>query len=241
MHQTAKYARSERSTIIELQEEYEQSERVRGWLRNNGGAIVGGVGVGLALIVGWQWWKNQEASRRADAASQHQAVVQAAEAGDVAKVTSVSKALQEKHAGTPYATLSALRVAESQLAAGDAKAALATLASARGTSSDAALDGLLVLRVARLQLAADDAKAALATLDRARDRGYLALVSELRGDAQLALRQRDAARKAYEQALTHLDSGAPNRRLLELKLIDIGGAPAVRANPGGTPAAQPGT
>ncbi len=184
--------------------------------------------MGGAGIIGINWWSSHQTSRRADAASQHQAVVQASEARDAAKVAGLAKALQDKHVDTPYAALSALRVAESQLTAGDTKVALATLESARGKSSDPALDGLVTLRIARLQLAAGDAKAALATLDRIEDRGYLALAAELRGDAQLALRQRDAARKAYEEALTYLDSAAPNRRMVELKLTDLGGKPAAK-------------
>lgn len=184
--------------------------------------------MGGAGIVGFQWWNGHQASRQADAASQHQAVVRASEARDAAKVAGLAKALQDKHVDTPYAALSALRVAESQLGAGNTKAALATLESVRGKSPDPALDGLVTLRIARLQLAAGDSKAALATLDRVKDRGYLALAAELRGDAQLVLKQRDAARKAYEEALTYLDSAAPNRRMVELKLADLGGKPAAK-------------
>ena len=40
--------------IDELLNEYEQSEKVRGWLRNNALGLIGGVGLGLALIAGWQ-------------------------------------------------------------------------------------------------------------------------------------------------------------------------------------------
>ena len=35
----------------------------------------------------------------------------------------------------------------------------------------------------------------------------------------------DEARAAYAQALAHLDVAAPQRRLVELKLIQVGGSP----------------
>ena len=49
---------------------------------------------------------------------------------------------------------------------------------------------------------------------------------EIRGDAQSALGHRDQARNDYSHALTQLEVGSQQRRLLELKLSDVGGAPA---------------
>ncbi len=49
---------------------------------------------------------------------------------------------------------------------------------------------------------------------------------QTRGDAQFALGHRDDARAAYAQALIHMDVGAPQRRLVELKLSEVGGSTA---------------
>ena len=43
---------------------------------------------------------------------------------------------------------------------------------------------------------------------------------------QLALGRTEDARAAYAQALAKLDIAAPQRRLVELKLIQVGGSPA---------------
>jgi predicted negative regulator of RcsB-dependent stress response len=48
---------------------------------------------------------------------------------------------------------------------------------------------------------------------------------EIRGDAQTALGHRDLARGDYTHALTQLEVGSPQRRLLELKLSEVGGVP----------------
>ena len=48
---------------------------------------------------------------------------------------------------------------------------------------------------------------------------------EVRGDAQLALGQRDQARETYSKALLKAEVGSPQRRLLELKLTEAGGTP----------------
>jgi predicted negative regulator of RcsB-dependent stress response len=83
------------------------------------------------------------------------------------------------------------------------------------------------LRLGRLLLIAgkpDEAGKQLAAIKNPR---FAAIADELRGDIASAKGDREAARKAYQMALTNLDQAAPMRNLLELKLIDAGGqAPA---------------
>jgi predicted negative regulator of RcsB-dependent stress response len=50
--------------IDDLLDEHEQGERVRSWLRKNGAVMVGGVALGVAVIVGWQWWNARQARPR---------------------------------------------------------------------------------------------------------------------------------------------------------------------------------
>ena len=60
--------------IDDLLDEHEQSERVRSWLRNNGSGLLGGVALGLAVILGWQWWQHGKDQHRLDASSAYQAL-----------------------------------------------------------------------------------------------------------------------------------------------------------------------
>ena len=48
---------------------------------------------------------------------------------------------------------------------------------------------------------------------------------EARGDALFALGRTADARAAYAQALAKLDVAMPQRRVVELKLIQVGGSP----------------
>ena len=57
--------------IDDLLDEHEQSERVRGWLRNNGGGLITGILLGLAVIGGWQWWQQHQAGARAEAGARY--------------------------------------------------------------------------------------------------------------------------------------------------------------------------
>lgn len=194
-------------------DEHEQSERVLEWLRRNGAGLIGGIVLGLAAIGGWKWWEQHQATQQAQIASQYQAAVDAIAAKDKQAQVKV-KALD---AGLYY-TLASLELAKSQLATGQRDAAIATLRGAK--PSEPALAQIVNERLARLLIDAKQAEAALKLMDAATTASAL----EVRGDAQFALGQRDRARETYQQALAKLDVASPNRRVLELKLTEVGGA-----------------
>lgn len=194
-------------------DEHEQSEQVLEWLRRNGAGLVGGIVLGLAAIGGWKWWDHHQAAQQAMAASQYQAAVDAIAADD-AQAQAKMKALD---VGGPYYPLASLELAKSQVVAGQRDAAIATLRAAQ--PADPALAQIVNQRLARLLIDAKQADAALKLMDAATTPAAL----EVRGDAQFALGQRDRARETYQQALAKLDVASPNRRVLELKLTEVGG------------------
>jgi predicted negative regulator of RcsB-dependent stress response len=202
--------------IDELLDEHEQGERVRGWLRSNGAGIIGGVVLGLGLIGGWQWWQKHQEQQRGQAGERYAAALQALEAGDPAKAKAQVAALQD----SAYQGLGALAMAKAQADAGQRDAAIATLQAARG--ADQALDAVIEQRLARLLIDGGKPQEALKLLSDASGAGAL----EARGDAQFAAGQRDAARESYRKALAGTDEGSPQRRLIELKLSQVGGTAA---------------
>ncbi|WP_187265962.1 YfgM family protein [Alkalisalibacterium limincola] len=204
-------------------DEHEQGELVRAWLRQNGATIVTGILVGVAAILGWNWWQTQQANKAFAAGTEYHRMVIAAEGGDLAQARAHSEAIQSDFGDSPYAVLAALRQASLEVAQGDHEAAIATLEAARGRNADPALDELLALRKARLQIAAGDHEQALSLLEGV-GAGYAGMAHELRGDALQALGRDREARMAYVDALTHLDSAAPSRALVEFKLNDLGGS-----------------
>lgn len=201
--------------IDEIYDDHEQSERVRDWLRRNSLGLVGGIAAGLALIGGWNWWQGQQHEKRVEAGAHYQAVETAIAGGDLEQARERAATLP---AGS-YQALVALDLAKAQFEAGDATAAIETLRGAADT--DPALEPIRRHRLGLLLLETGEAEQAVALLSGSSNPAAL----ETLGDAQVALDRRDDARQAYESALGQLDIAAPQRRLLELKLIDAGGEP----------------
>ena len=196
-------------------DEHEQSERVLEWLRANGAGLIGGVVLGLAAIGGWKWWQQHQQQQELAAADRYQAAITAIEQGDeqaAGMVDSLDDGV--------FANLSGLELAAAQVAAGDAEQAIATLRTIKPTSP--AVADIVNQRLARLLIQTEQADAALALVDG----GTTSAALEVQGDARHALGQRDEAREAYAQALAKLDVASPQRRLLELKLMEVGGSPA---------------
>jgi predicted negative regulator of RcsB-dependent stress response len=212
---------------IDQLDEYEQGEKVRSWLRDNGSSLLTGVLLGLALILGYQWFKGRQVRLEEDAAAQFVALTDAITAKDDAKVKTFAAELDTKYADSPFAPLARLRRAQYLQAGGKNDEAIALLRAAP-VPTDPALADLQVLRLGRLLLIAGKPEEALKAIDAKPDSLFPAGTAELRGDIQLALGKRDEARKAYEQAMTTLDEASPTRRLVELKLIEAGGQPPAR-------------
>jgi predicted negative regulator of RcsB-dependent stress response len=208
-------------------DEHEQGELVQKWLRQNGSSLITGIALGLALVFGWQWWQGNGVRHQEQAATQYQSLTEAFDANDANKAKALSASLADKYSDTPYADLAVLREAAFLQQAGKTDDALKLLKAAQPKVKQGDLAEMFSLRLGRLLLIAgkpDEAGKQLAAIKNPR---FAAIADELRGDIASAKGDREAARKAYQMALTNLDQAAPMRNLLELKLIDAGGqAPA---------------
>lgn len=203
--------------IDDLLDEHEQGEIVRGWLRENGAGLIGGVVLGLALIWGWQWWQQHRVDQRVQAGNDFQVAMDQLAAGKLDQAAPRIDALPKG----AYDTLGALALAKARLDAGKRDEAIAVLRAAK--PREPAMAAILDQRLARLLIDAGKPKDALELLADAGD-GNETL--QVRGDAYAALGQQAQARAAYARALTTLEVGSPQRNLVELKISEVGGAPA---------------
>lgn len=226
-------------------DEYEQSEQVRKWLRENGLSIVVGVVLALALIFGWRQWQAHRAGHHAEAAEQYAALETALATNDGAKLDNAVNALEKDFADTPYAALGAAARANVAVGQGKLDDARKALQWAVDHSPTAALHSIYQLRLARVELAQNQAQQALSLVETVPGDDYRATREELRGDALLKLGRQNDARSAYANALAALSANsAPGLRdALQMKLDNLAqaGTPAAAAAATTTPPGKQGT
>jgi len=204
--------------LDELLDEHEQSERVQTWLRNNALSLISGLVIGLGLIGGWSWWQQHLQAQKYAVGDAYQAMLAALETGDL---DAAGRAAEGLHEGA-YAELIALDLAKAHVDKGDLDAAMAALR--RAEHRIPGVQWVITQRLARLLVANGQGNEALTLIGDADDAASL----EIRGDAWFAQGKPEDARNAYQDALRKLDTAAPQRMVLEFKLIEAGGTPERR-------------
>lgn len=205
-------------------EDEEQLEAIRDWWRRNGRAVVAGVVIAVAAVLGWQQWNAYQERQAAAAASTYSAIAGAVSEGDLQAAANRLESLRSDHGDSPYAILASFRLARAQMNAGDAAAAAETLAWAASREAPAGLVEIARLRRAEALAGADEAAAALELLEPLPDGPLRARYLELRGDLLVASGERDAAIEAYREALA--EAGSQRRGLVQVKLTDLGVDPS---------------
>lgn len=205
--------------INDLLDEHEQGERVRAWIRNNALGLLGGIGLGLAAIAGWQWWQGRQLQDRMAVNARYDQLVTELQAGRLPDDKGRATIDAVGQANPTLGTLAALQLAAQYVDAGRRDDAIAVLQTLRDPDPD--LRGVVRQRLARLLIDAGKGKQALALLDDERSPAML----DARGDARMLLGDRAGARKDYVKALALVDVADPQHRLLQFKLIEAGGTP----------------
>ena len=221
----------------------EQLEALKRWWKENGSSLISGV---LIVVVAWfgfgQFQQSRENSSAAASALYDQ-ISQLALANlggsigedDLLAAQAWYSELKNDHASSIYVRYAALFMAGFHVQQDQLERAAAELQWVLDNpdigflrEADPELFTVARLRLARVQLGLGNTQAALALLQAEPASGpFRAVATELEGDIQMALGNRDAARTAYESALLALmELGTGNPGLLQLKLQDLGVDPA---------------
>ncbi|MES1939880.1 hypothetical protein T5B8_06541 [Salinisphaera sp. T5B8] len=196
---------------------------------SNGSALMIGVVLGLAVIVGWQGWQWYQQRQATQAADVYQQVEQglAGDSVDDSTLDAVAR-LKADYAGTPYAADAALRLAGIYVEQQDYDKAREQLGWASENAANEGVAHIARVRMARLLWTQDKPDDALALLDQAHPDAFNALYAEARGDILAARGDREGAYKAYQIALESLPADIASRAL-ETKIADNAPADAADA------------
>lgn len=194
--------------------EDEQSERLKAWWKENGTSVIAGAVLGIAVIVGVNYWRGYKAEQAETAATLYDRLV--ADNGGAA--ADAGRRLIDEFSSTPYSGKAALFLAKSAFENGDAATAEEHLRWALAEAPDAADRKVARLRLARVVLSRDEPGEAAALLSGMDSGGYQSEYRELLGDIAMARNDPSTARDEYQAALQALPEQSAFAEMLNRKL-----------------------
>jgi len=204
-----------------LTTEEQQIAAIRQWWKDNGGSVVTGVVLGLALLFAGKAWFGYQERNAQDASNIYSTMMNALQAGDTLNAGEKAGLLLSDYGKTPYAQLAALALARMRVDEGQLDAARAQLQWVLDNGSGGPLRDIARLRLARVLIASGELDGAWALAGQpASAAAFDVLMTEVRGDIQRARGDLAAASESYGQALADTPDGSQGKALLQLKYTD---------------------
>jgi len=205
---------------VEIYEtEEEQLDAVKRWWKENGQSTIIGLVLGVAVILGWNYWQNLKKNQTEQASALYGQLIQAIGTDKKDSAEKLAERIQSEYPKTEYAAYGVLLLAKLKVQQGDLPKAQALLKSiAAGTDKE--LSNVAKIRLVRLMLASGEYEQGLQLIndvDPATSSSFSGNYDELVGDLYVALDRLDQARSAYQKAL---ENGYKSP-LLQFKIDDL--------------------
>lgn len=204
---------------MELYEtEEQQIEALQKWWKANGTASLIGLGIGLAAIMGWNYWLDYEKEQNAKASTVYDQLLKNVNDNKIAEIDAVANKIKTEFGSTEYAIYSTLLQAKTKVDLGDIQGAKALLEGVASQSGD--LSQLATVRLVRLYLATGEYEKGLELISKVDSKAAASFsdnYDELVGDLYVALDRIDEARTSYEKAVRN----GYQSPLLQFKIDDL--------------------
>lgn len=199
--------------------EEEQLEALKRWWKENSQSTIIGLCLGLAIILGWNFWQEHKKTQSEQASTLYSQLIQAIAADKKDSQEKLAERLQQQYPKTEYAAYSGLLLAKLKVQQGDiAKAKTILQSIAQGANNE--LSNIAKIRQVRLMLASGEFEQGLKLInevDPATSSSFSGNYDELVGDLYVALDRLDLARSSYQKAL---ENGYKSP-LLKFKIDDL--------------------
>src|ERR1700678_1951927 len=213
-----------------MAEEYltdeEQLEHVKRLSAEYGPWVVGGVLLATIAMFGYRQYQSHVNDRALAAATQFSAMTDALERNDSNASRRIADGLIKDYSGSPYADQAELVLARLAVEDGQLAQAIPPLMQVMNDSKDADLKQIARLRLARGLVDQGKPDEAIKTLTDSVPGAFAPLYHQVRGDAYYSKKDLTAAAAEYKAALAASDARGGDSGLLELKIADLGAAPA---------------
>jgi len=199
----------------------EQVEAIKKWWKEYGNAIIIGLTIGLALVVGVHYWVQYKDTRARSASDVYNQFMQADGKKDAAVTQVLADKMLKKYKGTSYAALTALQLAKRDIDSGKLAEAEKHLRWAMDNPGHEVIGLIARQRLVEVMIAENKLDAALTLLDKVKDPTFDPRFAALRGDILSKQGKNEQAREAYQMALADSSLAGKQRELLLMKMQDL--------------------
>jgi len=205
---------------VEIYDTEEESlEALKRWWKENGQSAIVGLIAGIAIILGWNYWKDHKSEQANQASALYDQLLKATAADQKDSAEKLAQRIQEQFGSTEYAAYSGLLLAKIKVEKGELDAAKPVLEKI-AASSNQEVSNLAKIRLVRLMMAKGEFEQGLQLIndiDPAKISNFSGNYDELVGDLYVALDRLDQARTSYQKAL---ENGYKSP-LLQMKIDDL--------------------
>ncbi len=206
----------------DLLSEKEQIEQMRSWWSEYGGYVIGGLGLGIALLAGGNYYQNSKLEAQLEGSGLYERLAEYVVAGNLEEAQAVANELATDYASTSYSAQAKLAMARLYMDKNRDQDAADVLGELLESDSDEAIKHVGRARLARVLLYQGKAQDVVDLLEGQESTAFAATYNELLGDAYNELGRIEDAQAAYQAALLDpMSQGTIDRELVQWKALDL--------------------
>ncbi len=206
----------------DLISEKEQIEQIRTWWSEYGGYVIGGIGLGIALLVGYNYWQSSRLEAQLAGSALYETLTQHVTTGRLDEAEAVADELEADYESTTYAAQARLAMARLYMDKNRDQDAADVLRELLASNADESLKHVARTRLARVLLYQGKAQDVVDLLEGRQSEAFAAVYGELLGDAYSELGRFEDAEAAYQRVmLDPMAQATVNQELVQWKALDL--------------------
>ena len=206
----------------DLLSEKEQIEQIRSWWSEYVGYVIGGLGLGIAVLAGYNYYQNSKLEAQLEGSAMYESLTQHVVSGSLEEAEIVASELGMKYADTSYAAQAKLAMARLYMDKNRDQDAIDILNELLANPADEATKHVARARLARLLAYQGKQQEVIDLLEDQDSEAFAAIYNELLGDAYYALGRIEDAQAAYQRVmLDPLATATVDQQLVQWKALDL--------------------
>jgi predicted negative regulator of RcsB-dependent stress response len=208
--------------VDELLSEKEQIDQMRSWWSEYGGYVIGGLGLGIALLAGLNYYQDSRLEEQLQGSALYETLIGHVASGSLEEAEVVAAELDTDYASTSYAAQGKLVLARLYMDKNRDQDAADVLGELVASDSDEAVKHVARARLARVFMYQGKAQEVVDLLEGQESAAFSATYNELLGDAYHALGRIEDAQVAYQTVLLDpMSQGTVDQQLVQWKALDL--------------------